>query len=150
MTQTEVTVAYVNAPRGRAKSGSIKDSAGNYYGIKWPDWQNEFVPGNSYKIEYEQNGQFKNITRYKLIGANLHKPAVAHGGGDPDLAERIFVCGAVNATMGNPNVHPNSQEWDTRGCINLVNHWRKVWANTFGGKAVETQVKDDMNDEIPF
>ena len=33
MTQTEVTVEYVNPPRGRAKSGSIKDTKGVYYGI---------------------------------------------------------------------------------------------------------------------
>lgn len=147
MTDTEVTVAYVNAPRGRAKSGSIKDTDGAYYGIKWPDWEHEFKPGCTYKIRYEQNGQYRNITQYRMTGGAPTAPGPAAG--DPQLAERIFVCGAVNATMSNPNVQPNSPEWNTAGCINLVNHWRNVWAATFGGKTTLTP-KDDMNDEIPF
>lgn len=156
MTVAEVTVAYVNPPKGRARSGSIKDTDGGYYGIAWPAMQNDFKPGGTYKIEYEQNGQYRNVTRSKLVSA-APPVASAHsgGGGDPQLAERIFVCGAINATMSNPNVNINSPEWGKQGCINLVNHWRAVWAATFGGQggaknADHRSVGDEMSDEIPF
>lgn len=96
MTIAEVTVAYVNPPRGSAISGSIKDSAGAYYGIKWPDWENEFKPGNKYRVEYTQKGQFRNITRYKLMAegaapAPSAASATHRGDVSPDVARRMFV-----------------------------------------------------------
>lgn len=151
----EVTVAYVNPPRGRATSGSIKDTGGAYYGIKWPDWQNEFQPGVTYKIAYETNGQYKNITQFKAIGG-APAPAGHAGPQDDKLSERIFVCGAVNSTLGNPNVQPH--ELTAEACIRMVDHWRKVWAATFG-KATNVSsmphaksegADSDLNDSIPW
>lgn len=70
---------------------------------------------------------------------------VPHSGGPDPIAERIFVCGALNAVLGNPGVSP--QTITTNQLVSLVNSYREVFARTFGGKA---KAGDDMNDEIPF
>lgn len=154
MTVAEVTVAYVNPPKGRARSATIKDTVGAYYGID-PGWQSQFSPGSTYKIEYETNGQYRNVTRFKLVSAGAAPTAGASRGHaqDDGLAERIFVCGALNATLSNPNVQPH--ELAGSALVELVSKYRKVWAGTFGKPSGgpplgSTETKDDMNDEIPF
>jgi hypothetical protein len=50
--ETEVTVAFVNPPRGDAKTGSIKAKDGTSYRVK-PELLDVFQVGGVYEIEYE-------------------------------------------------------------------------------------------------
>ena len=58
-----VTVAYVNPPKQRGKSGSIKDVNGVYFAA-YPDKLALFEPNGTYEIAYTQNGQFRNIVGF--------------------------------------------------------------------------------------
>ena len=48
-----ITVQFVNEPKGRARSGSIKDIDGIYFWVK-PDMLAEFQPGEQHDIEYTE------------------------------------------------------------------------------------------------
>lgn len=56
----------------------------------------------------------------------------------------IFVCGALNNILSNPNVNP--LELTAPKLINIVQQLTTAWRQTLGG---ETRANDDMNDEIP-
>ncbi len=150
-----ITAAYVNPPKQGRKNGTIKDASEILYLAK-PPILAQFQPGGQYKINYEEyviNGtSFKEIKSAEQVGGaasggNPSAGARRTYGQDEGLAERIFVCGAVNATLGNPNVKP--YELAGMGLVELVNKYRKVWQLTFGG-GVTKAADDDMSDEIPF
>jgi len=155
MTVTEITVAYVNSPRGNAKSATIKDTGGAYYGID-PKWQSQFTPGVTYKLEYDTDptGKYRNVKRFKAIGG---APAPAgHAASDPGLAERIFVCGALNAMLSNPNTRP--LELNIGQLTALTNVCRDAWVLTFGKgredlppeQTTKAAPRDDMDDSVPW
>lgn len=144
-----ITAVFVNQPKPGKKNGTIK-ADGDVLFLAKPPILAQFQQGGRYKIAYEEyNIAGNNFKEIKDVTQEAPPQAVYHGGGDSELAERIFVCGAINATFSNPNVNINSSEWGLPGCINLVNHWRKVWAATFGTKTIPAS-KDDMNDDIPY
>lgn len=162
MNTTLITVRYVNAPKGRGPA-SVKDANDAY----WKFWTKDirldtFKVGGTYKIEYKNepyNGQDQfYITRQKLVEAPQEVPAQSGGGKygpkDDETAERIFVCGAFNATLSNPNFSPT--ELSDAVLIGIVKRFRTVWAATFGTPqtAVPTPkpqpVDDEMSDSIPF
>lgn len=64
---------------------------------------------------------------------------------DSATAERIFVCGAINAILSNSNVPVTTLT--ENGYVAMINALRKAWERTFGGKPT---VSDDLNDEIPI
>jgi hypothetical protein len=55
-----VTVAYVNPPRDKGKSGTIKDVDGQFWSV-WPTMLNQFEPGETYEVDYEQKGVYRNV-----------------------------------------------------------------------------------------
>lgn len=149
-----ITALYVNPPKAGKKNGTIKAEGDVLYLAK-PPILAIFQQGGQYKIgyeEYEINGvHFKEIKAAQQVSAAA--PATSGNTGrypahqDDALAERIFVCGAINATMSNPNVKPSL---DMDG-IKIVNFWRNVWASTFGAKTAAVKPKDDMGgDDIPY
>lgn len=157
MNFAEVTVQYVNPPKGRARSGSIKDTDGAYWGIEWPAMQHSFKEGGTYKVKYEQNGQYRNIKDMKLVSEGSPAVAKSHSSGDPELAERIYVCGIINSWLSNPNFRP--PELTPSVLVAITTMARQAWAQTFGAKAAKEYelgrqageaIKDDMNDEIPW
>lgn len=64
ITHATVTVAYVNPPKEGKRKGSIKDSAGVYYGV-WTDKLSNFEPGETYEIDYRENNGFRDVVAVK-------------------------------------------------------------------------------------
>ena len=156
MPVTEVTVQYLNKREGK-RPPSIKDAQAGYFGITDEMFdQGVFSVGNKYKVEYTQNGAFKNVSRAKLLAEGPPPQAHSGGSGDPGLAERIFVCGALNAILGNDNVNP--MEIGPDNITSWVDSCRQAWDRTFGRKpetppphqSAKAAPRDDMNDEIPW
>lgn len=146
----EVTVQYVNPPRGRARSGSIKGTDGAYYGIDWPGMQNDFQPGSTYKVEYEQNGQFRNVKSAKLVteeAAPAPSPsAVRRADVSPDTARRMFV-GACMHGYGNT---PNLTSQMVADKIAVLEEGYDMHYNRPSQRTKSAPKHDDMNDEIPY
>ena len=145
MPKATIVVQYINEPKGGRKNGSIKDADGNMWLVPKEEL-GDYDKGGQYEITYEQfsfKGQdYCSIKEKKKVGG---EPVGGVGGhGDPQQAERIFVCGAINSTLSNPQVNP--LEIGAVRAVQLVNIWRDVYKRTFGGEAT---IQDDMNDEIP-
>lgn len=138
MPTATITPAYVNQPAPGKKEGSIKLKDGSFYGVP-PAMLSQLQPNNTYEVEFterEWNGKiFRSIKSAKLVSAGQY------GQTDNKTAERIFVCGALNAAIhgGHVQVTPET-------LTQAVNDLRQVWASTFGNK----QKADDLNDEIPY
>lgn len=157
-----ITVAEVKWPQPGKKTGSVYDTRGTRW-LVWPDQLSNFKQGQSYEIGETKssvfNGQkYTTIMSYTPITGsretpqhNVVSPSAFRQAPPPppkaDDRERrrdIFVCGAFNNIMSNPNVNPlvlNKQE-----VIHLINMLKEAWTNTLSG----TPPRDDMNDEIAF
>lgn len=187
MTTTTVTVAYVNAPRPNKKKGTIKVDDGSYY-LAFPNILSQFREGGKYEITYEtseyQGRMYRTVQTVKALdgSSNVSAPQVfqapepamsgaRYGNADDKTAERIFVCGALNAAITSKAI-----ELNIASLTQLVTILRTVWKATFGDNsavaaagrqgAVMAQPQaapapgamtprvvvnnDDMNDEIPF
>lgn len=143
-----VKVTYVNQPQANKVNGSIKVEDGTYYGVK-PGMLGLFQPNNTYEIQYESS-DFKGKTYHKVISV---KPAPAANDGvapakvgyktDDVTAERIFVCGIVNAALTSSQIAPQ-----TTDLVQVVNSAREAWRQTLGKK--QTASEEEMGDQIPF
>lgn len=151
MPSVTVTAQYVNARQGN-KPPSIKGRDGHYYNMDDEKFAT-VQQGGTYTIEYtETPGRLPGRT-YKVVSriTPAQNGAAPQGGGgkygsqDMGTAERIFVCGALNATLSNPNF--NLQEISPSGTIALVNMFRTAWKETFGG---QPSAATEMQDEIPY
>ena len=62
MESATIVPKYVNPPRGNAKSGSIKDADGAYWGIPKDkiEHYSAFI-GKAIVVSYEMNGEYRNI-----------------------------------------------------------------------------------------
>jgi hypothetical protein len=152
MATTVINVKYVNPAAAGKKNASIKTDDDQFFLVP-PEMLGQFQQGGRYKIEYKANA-FKGVT-YKYVEkiepdvAAGPSPIAKHQAGkygstDMATAERIFVCGAYNALMGNPNIDPRGISVDER--IAEVNKNRDVWRQTLGNP----QQDAEMNDEIPY
>lgn len=155
MTAATINVKYVNQPGPGKKNGTIKTPEGVMYLVP-PHMLKQFTPGGRYDIQYSEhpfNGKnYMTVTHIVPVG---NAPAPSGGGGsygrtDDATAERIFVCGALNAAIQAGQVTVND-------VAPAVRNLRAAWAVTFGGKVTPTQAastqtppRGDMDDEIPF
>lgn len=149
MPEATVTVAYVNQPRPGVKSGSIKDTNGTYYGVP-PAMLGSFQPKGTYEIFYEETNVkgkvYYNVKTFKPVGP---APAASTGGGtggyktDDVTAERIFVCGIINA-----GISSNQLAIQTTDLVQAVQSAREAWRQTLGKK--KTQTEEELDDSIPF
>ena len=160
--EATIVATKVFPPKPGKKRYTIVSSDEKLWGAM-PDVASKFKEGGTYNIFYKED-HFGGKTYHVIEGAteaagSAPKPSVAtpaaantgkYGAKDDETAERIFVCGALNATMGNPNFTPT--ELTGESLTNLVRRLRGVWADTFGSPAVkpEKSKNDDMNDDIPF
>jgi hypothetical protein len=85
MPQATITPAFINAPKPGARSGSIKDETGEYWGIR-PEDMGLFQRGVPAEIEYterEYQGKiYKNIHKARIPAPRQrrsHKTASASG-----------------------------------------------------------------------
>lgn len=132
-----VQVKFVNPPKPGKKMGNIKleDGSQIYF---YPD-KHQFNKG-SYQVETEmQTWGDKTVEVVKSV------QAAANGGGkygqtDLTTAERIYVCGILNAWVGRPDA-----EVTASALVAVTNAAREAWGETFGEKP-----KDEMDESIPF
>lgn len=167
-----ITVSGVTPPAPGKKRAKITDTGGGIYQVDAAQMHN-FAPGSSWSVVYKDdsfNGfAFKVIEKFNPAGSvnvapggtvPIPNPPYQHmappqaAKADP-LPERIFVCGALNAALGNPNINPGGLTEDQ--VVGLVNNFRRAFARTFGGRRDDAtapvpnpQVNQDMSDEIPF
>ncbi len=147
-----ITVSFVNPAKPGKTNGSIKTKDDQMYGVK-PDMLSLFQPKGTYDIEFSErqfNGQtYKTVTSVKQV--QDAPPATGNSGGkygnqDMATAERIFVCGALNAM-----IHGGLVEVSQVYISNVVNVLRASWAETFGSNQPPKFDNPDMGDEsIPF
>lgn len=73
--QTEVvTVKYVNPPKAKNRSGSIKDTQDRYFGA-WPDKLKMFEEGATYEIAFNESANgFRNIMAAKRLVGEAEPP----------------------------------------------------------------------------
>lgn len=151
MASTVVNVKYVNPAQPGKKNATIKTDDDQLYLVP-PEMIDQFSAGAAYKIDY-RTSTFRGVT-YKYVekiekavsspsGVARHQ-AGKYGTVDMETAERIFVCGAMNALVGNQNLDPRGLTADD--LVAEVKKLRAVWGATFGNP----QKDEEMGDEIPF
>lgn len=159
--ETTVIVAYVNEPKGRARSASIKDVDGVYYWIK-PDWLADFSPGATYRLRFtvKDDGNYTNRTvhSYELVSraiAPVRTPPRSQAARQAAPAQRSAPVQQPHHEPQNGNgyyrpTHPRDAErifvcaalghFIDRGAlkgevgelVDAVNVLREVWRATFG------------------
>ena len=171
MPEATITIVNIQEPAQGKKMFTAFDSRGEKWQV-WPDKVNLYAPGGTYTIEY-QSSVFKGTTYNtisKLVSsqggaAQARPPAPQRGFAGPspisapgslpayighrpppvdDRGEDIFVCGAINNMLSNPQVNPLViNEEELKGMVLTL---RRVWAATKRGQ----RGRDDMDDSIPI
>jgi hypothetical protein len=185
MADIQITVAQVQQPPPGKQKGSVKDVSGKYWFV-WPQDLNAFQPGGTYRItDYDtynaQNGKvYYTIKRYQQVvgvggsgGASNQMPPpnrpMTPTTDDSQRRLDIFVCGAVNNYLANPNINPDSLS--AVDIVDIIQKFKQGWMGVFGPSPLPRQVaqrqdpissgsqrtapgtvshNDDMNDDIPF
>ncbi len=152
---TRIDVSFINPPKPGKKNGSIKTKDDVIYGVK-PDMLSLFEQRGIYDIEFSttkfNNQDYKTVTSVQRV-QEAPKPSAASAGSsgkysatDDRIAERIFVCGALNASISGGHVDLNTEH-----LTNLVNILRLVWDDTFGRPEKPKFDNPDMGgDEVTF
>ncbi len=150
-----ITISFVNPAKPGKTNGSIKTKDDQLYGVK-PDMLSLFQPKGTYDVEFTErqfNGQtYKTVTSVKPVQDTPQQQASSgaiaggkYGATDMVTAERIFVCGALNAAISGGHTDLNTEH-----LTNLVNIFRLVWDDTFGKPGKPKFDNPDMDDSIPF
>jgi hypothetical protein len=146
----EITVQFVNPPKPGKKWGSVKSTAGDYYGGP-PAMLAQFQPGETCKIEYTLGGNDGTLKalKQKLAGipAVLQRPVAPppRASTNPKDSEQMFVTAMMKEVVkGMYDAGTTTTEM-----ITAVNSFRDVYRNTFGSPAKQ-QMDHDFGDEIPF
>lgn len=159
----QITVTGITPPGAGKKQGHIIDTSGKKWNV-WGDKLHNFELNRSYNITYdinEFNGtKFDVIKTAELIGANLNpapqtftpQPTGPRHAQTPQYTaqpsakdEMIFICGALNNSLGNQNVNPMMLTGPD--IIGLIEKFRMAWRNTLGKTQ---QNSTDIVDQIPF
>lgn len=167
----EITVQEVRQPAAGKRTGIVADTTGKWW-LVWPNMLSQFRPGGTYSIDDYSTSEFKGKTYYTVKAASpsaapprpvsvvTNAPNSAY-----DNARRldIFVCGAFNNLMANPNVSPN--DMTMMDMVDVLHKLKGAWNGVFGPSplpqrtgSISTGVpanqslnqSNDMNDDIPF
>ena len=160
--EIRITVADVIYPAPGKKQGRIIDQTGKTWQV-WGDKMSGYSRGGNYVISKYKTSEFKGQTYYtieevspvgQMPGMANPVSAPASIGVSPSDTERrmdIFVCGAFNNIMANPNVNPALLE--AADMINLVKRLKATWVNTLGpnrpGTTQRAAQNSDLNDDLP-
>lgn len=138
--QIEITNIY--PPKKPGWSASIKGKDGNYYGVK-ENIANTLATGQVITADVatkEKDGKtYRDIIKIHDAGpsGNSHAQpepmtptAPRYGNTDESTAERIFVCGFVNAVS--PKIYEKMGNVNSEQLTALVQVARVTWADTFG------------------
>jgi len=156
MPTAEITVKYRNPKQANKKNASVKTDDGQMYFVT-PEMFGQFEVGGKYSVEYKvsefRGTEYRYIETATKAASSQGVPVTQaynamtkakYGTVDMETAERIFVCGAMNALVGNQNIDPRGLTKEH--LIAEVNKLRAVWANTFANP----QKDEELDDEIPF
>lgn len=152
MPTAEITVSFCNPQKPGKKNASVKTADNQLYLVP-PELYPQFSEGNKYKVDYK-NFKTNDGTVLKIIekaepmataapAPGRNKPGARYQD-DAVVAERIFVCGAINNMMANQNIDPRGMS--AADVTEQVNKLREVWRKTFGNP----QQNAEMGDEVPF
>lgn len=174
MGTTQITVQEVRPPTFGKKTGIVADSTGKWWRA-WPNMLPQFQPGNSYQIDFDSN-EYQGKT-YNTIKASMPMNGVQQAvpnnrpqySAPPPMTSQtsvddnkrrldIFVCGAFNNLMSNPNVDPAGLSM--MEMIDILHKFKGAWNGVFGPSPLPRRndpigsgvspAPNDMNDDIPF
>ena len=157
----QITVADVKYPAPDKKQGKVIDRTGKEWQV-WGDKLANYHVGESYIVRKYKTSDFRGKTYY-----TIEEMVPAGGGAAPQYQPRpvpetpiklqvappvsdserrmdIFVCGAFNNLMANPNVNPAMLQ--AADMIEFVKRFKATWLSTMSGPP---KPGDDMNDELP-
>jgi len=164
MNTKTITVTSIEWPAAGKKMGAVIDNEGQRWGV-WPDKLPGYQQFRTYEIGYKSN-DFKGKTYYTIetarpingtgtvTGLIIPKavPLKQEENFDDKRRMDIFVCGAFNNIMANPNMNP--AVFKVEGMAAMVEMLKRTWQRTLGPQAqavVERGTRDDeLNDSIPF
>lgn len=138
----EIQIAKIYPPKQAGWSASIKDNLGQYFGVK-AEIANTLSEGQTIQADIrtkEKDGKtFRDIIKIHDGGASQPGPATApaastgrYGAQDDATAERIFVCGLLNALA--PKVYEAHKNITSEQLTALVQVARVTWSETLGRK----------------
>ena len=161
--QANITVARIEKPAQDRKQWKIHTQDGALY-YAMPDIARYFAETGQYEITYILNDidgklatplkqirfqrQLRAATGAVVTPAEASRVetgiAAAKKQQEDLVPERIFVCGAINATLSNPSINPLEISFEDK--VQLVKSWRATWKHTF---AANKQLDPEMGDQIP-
>lgn len=151
-----ITVAFVNPPKGSAKSGSIKTEAGDYFRV-WADKLGMFSQGWKGTIEYtDESWNGKDYRQFRRIvdGASPTVAARSNGkatGVPPDPSNKsteMFIMAMMGKAWEGTGKLPD-RETCRQHIIDLRWAWEDAWKVTI--PTGQTSIPEiDLSDEIPF
>lgn len=163
-----ITIQSVEWPAAGKKQGRLTDvNDGKWY--VYPDKLGPLKPGMTIKATDIATSQFQGKD-YHTIKAFEIQGGASSGGAAPLNSNRpppspqtqsvdherrmdIFVCGSVNAILGNPTIDP--MVFVGPQMVDIVNNLKKVWKMTLGPDAAKAPIargdaNETFNDDIPF
>lgn len=160
MSNIVIQVVEIIQPEIGKKQGKVVDGTGKIWQV-WADKIHLFQLGQSYNITYKtstfQGKTYHTIDQSAPAGSAAISPpsqprpaqqAVGTVATTMPLTtkdEMIFVCGAINNTLSNPNVNP--AEFTAIELIDLVKKFQATWRATLGKKP---STSDFIDDAVPF
>lgn len=181
-----IRVAGIAQPAPGKQKGSITDHTGKKWGA-WPELLKTVMINQTYKVNRYDTNEYMGRTYYTLkdlvmvtnanepnqtqgnYNINNNTPQLNSGGVSPhrafgmDDGQRrldIFVCGAFNNIMANPNINPSALQM--MDMIDILHKLRSAWMGVFGPSPLPRQVNrpdpissgpqdaGNVNDRIPF
>jgi len=175
MADITITAAEVRQPAQGKKTGVVKDQSGKSW-LVWPDKLALIQQGGTYRITDYKTSEFRGTTYYTIVQFELvgrptaSPPRIPPADGSDNVRRMdIFICGAFNNLMANPNINP--AEMTMMDMIDHLHKFKGAWLGVFGPSPLPRRVQaqpngqvplplnpsgptahqnDDMNDEIPF
>ena len=152
MPVANIAVAFVNPPKGAAKSGSIKTESGDYFRV-WADKLALFSPGWKGTIEYtDENWNGKDYRQFKRIVESA-QAQMANGkatGSFPDntKATEMFIMAMMGKAWEGTGTLPD-RETCRQHILDLRWAWESAWKVTIpSGQSTTPSI--DFSDEVPF
>lgn len=152
-----ITVADVMYPGPGKKQGQVVDQTGKQWYV-WADKLHNYQKGGSYMIQKYKSSDFRGKTYYTIeeaqpIGGspipvrevpNTAVRLAPVAASDTERRMDIFICGAFNNIMANPNVNPAMLE--AADMVQLVKRLKTTWLTALGSPP---RTGSDLNDDLP-
>jgi hypothetical protein len=138
----EIQIAKIYPPKQAGWSARIKDNLGQYFGVRAEiaeTLREGQVINADIRTKEKDGATYRDIIKIHDGGASQAKATTApassngrYGAHDDATAERIFVCGVVNAVA--PKIYEKLGTIDSEKLCALVQVARVTWTATLGRK----------------